>query len=81
MTSVGNSPFKGQFHEFLGGWTHILKPLSERHDRKAHTLKVLNHLYRSPTVKGNLSDVEAFTQVFNELLNVAVVNYIAFGGF
>ena len=80
MLAVGNALFQHQFHQFLGGWGHILEALSERNDCEAHALKVLHHLHSAPTVKGDLPDVEAFAQAFDEFLNVAVVNDIALGG-
>ena len=80
MPAVGDFLLQHQFHQLFGGRRHILEALSERNDREAHALKVLHHLYSSPTVEGNFSDVEAFTQAFNELLDVAIVNDIAFRG-
>lgn len=65
---------------FVGGDIHILEALSERNDREAHALKILHHLYSAPTVEGNLPDVEAFAQAFDELFDVAIVNNIAFRG-
>ena len=80
MPAVGNALFQHQFHQFLSGWGHIFEALSKGNDRKAHALKVLHHLHSAPTVEGDLSDVETLSQAFNELLDVAVVNDIAFGG-
>ena len=80
MTAVGNALFQHQFHQFFGGRGHILEPLSERNDCEAHALKVLHHLHSTPTVKGDLPNIETLTQAFDELLNVAVVNDITLGG-
>ena len=80
MPAVGNALFQHQFHQLLGGRRHIFESLSERNDRITHALKVLHHLHSTPTVKGDLPDVEAFAQAFDEFLNVAVVDYIALGG-
>ena len=80
VTAVGYFLFKNQFHQFLGGWGHILEALPERNDREAHALKVLDHLHGSPAVKGDLTNVEAFAQAFDELLDVAVMNNITLGG-
>ena len=73
-----NSLFKHKLHQFLGRWTHILESLSERHNGKSHAFQVLNHLYCSPTVKGNLSDVESLTKTFYEIFDVSIVNNISF---
>ena len=80
MSTVGDLFLKHQFHQFFGGRGHILEALSERNHREAHTLKVLHHLDSAPTVKGNLTDVVAFTQAFDEFFDVTIVNDIALGG-
>ena len=80
MSAVGNALLQHQFHQFLGGWGHILEALSERNDREAHALKVLYHLHSTPTVKGDFPNIETLTQAFDELLNVALVNDIALSG-
>ena len=77
MSTVGDLFLKHQFHQFFGGRGHILEALSERNHREAHTLKVLHHLDSAPTVKGNLTDVVAFTQAFDEFFDVTIVNDIA----
>ena len=80
MPAVGDALFQHQLHQLLCGRGHILEALSERNDREAHALKILHHLYSAPTVEGNLPDVEAFAQAFDELFDVAIVNDIAFRG-
>lgn len=77
MPAVGDAFLQHQFHEFLSGWTHILKALTEGHDREAHTFKVLDHLDGSPAVESNLADIESFAQPLDEFLDVAVVDHIA----
>ena len=80
MPAVGNALFQHQFHQFLGGWGHILEPLSKRNDCETHALKVLHHLHSTPAVKGDFTDIKTLIQAFDELLDVAVVNDIALGG-
>lgn len=80
VTAVGYLLFKHQFHQFFGRRGHIFKPLSERHDCKAHALEVLNHLHRTPAVKSYLSNIETLTEPFNELLDKTIVNHVALGG-
>ena len=77
---MGNFLFQNKFHQFLGRRRHILEALSERHDREAHALKVLYHLYGSPAVKGDLSDVEPLSELLDELFNVSVVDDVALRG-
>nr|DAV87625.1 MAG TPA: hypothetical protein [Caudoviricetes sp.] len=79
MSAVCEFLFQGQLHQFFGRRTHILKALSERNDRKTHTLKVLHHLHRAPAVKGNLSNVVSCSEFFNEFFNVTVMHHIALG--
>jgi len=78
MSAMRESLLECEFHEFLCWRRHILESLAERHNRKAHTLEVLHHLYSSPAVEGYLSDIVLLTKLFYELLNVAVVDYVAF---
>ena len=80
MTAVAQPQLQGQLHQLLSGWAHILIALTEGHDREAHALQVLYHLDGSPVVKGNLTDIETFAQLLNELFNVVVVDDIALGG-
>ena len=80
MAAVGDPFFQGQLHQLLGGWGHILEALSERNDREAHALKVLYHLHSTPAVKSDLPDIETFPQAFDEFLDIAIVNDIAFRG-
>ena len=80
MPAVGDALLQHQLHQLLGGRRHILKALSERNDREAHTFQVLYHLHGTPAVKSDLSDIETLTQAFDELFDVAVVNDIALGG-
>ena len=80
MPAVGNALLQHQFHQFLGGWGHILEALSERNDSEAHALKVLYHLHSTPAVKSDLPDIETLTQTLDELLDVAVMNNITLGG-
>ncbi len=80
MSTVGQLLLQRQFHEFLGRWGHILKSLTERNNGKAHTLKVLYHLDSSPAVKGNFSNIEAFSKSLDEFLDVTVMDDISFGG-
>lgn len=77
MSSVGDPLFKNEVHEFLGRRGHIFKALPERDDGKAHALEVLYHLDSSPAVKRDLPDIEALTEVFDELLDEAVVDDVA----
>ena len=79
MTAVSDPLLQYQLHEFFGGWGHILEALSEGNNGEAHAFQVLNHLDSTPTVKGNLTDIEAFTQPFNEFLNVAIMEDITLG--
>ena len=79
MPAVGNALLQHQFHQFLGGWGHILEALSERNDREAHALKVLYHLHSTPAVEGDLPDIKTLTQALDELLDVAVMNNITLG--
>ena len=58
MPAVGNAPLQHQFHQLLGGRGHILEALSKGNDRKAHSLKVLNHLHSAPAVEGDLPNIE-----------------------
>lgn len=80
MPTVSNFLLQHQLHQFLGGWRHILEALSEGNHSEAHALQVLHHLHGTPSVKGDLTDVVPFSQLFNEVLNVAVVNHVALGG-
>ena len=80
MPAVGNALFQHQFHQLLSGRGHIFEALSKGNDREAHALKVLHHLHSAPAVKGDLPDIEAFPKALDELLDVAVVNDIAFCG-
>ena len=77
---MGDFLLQHQLHQFLSGRGHILETLSERHHGEAHAFKVLHHLHSAPTVEGDLPNIETLTQAFDELLDVAVVNDIAFRG-
>ena len=81
VSAVGDPLLKSQLHQFLCWGTHVLKPLSERHDCETHAFKVLHHLHSAPTVECYLTDIETLTEFFDELFDVSVVNDIAFGGF
>ena len=80
VAAVGNPFFQHQLHQFLGRRGHILKALTKGNHRKAHALKVLHHLHSAPSVKGDLTNIEPFTQLLNEFFNVAVVDHISLGG-
>ena len=73
---VGEFPLQHQLHQFFGGG-HILKVLSKGNHCESHVFHVLHHLHRTPAVKGNLTDVEPLTQLFEEFLNVALTYYVA----
>ena len=81
MAAVCQFLFKRQLHQFLGRRAHILEALSEGNDREAHALKVLHHLHGSPAVEGDLTDVEAVAEPFDEFLDVSVVDDVALRGF
>ncbi len=76
MPTMGDFLFQHQFHQFFCGRRHILEALSERNNCEAHAFQVLNHLHSTPTVKGDLPNIETITQALDELLDVAVVNDI-----
>ena len=80
MASVSNFLFQDQLHQFLGRRGHIFETLTEGNHGKAHALQVLNHLDGTPTVEGNLPNVELLAQVFNKLFDVTVVNDITLSG-
>ena len=61
MPAVGNALLQHQFHQFLGGWGHILEPLPKRNDCETHALKVLHHLHSTPAVKGDFTDIKTLT--------------------
>lgn len=79
MATVGDPLLENKFHQLLGRRAHVLKALAERYHGKTHALKVLYHLYSSPSVEGDLSDVVAFAKVLDELLDEAVVDHVSFG--
>ena len=76
---MSNSLLQRELHKLLGGRAHVLESLSEWDHGKAHPLKVLDHLYRTPPVKGNFLYIELFTQFLDELFNIPVVDDISFG--
>lgn len=80
MPTVGDFLLQHQLHQLLSRRGHILEALSERNDRKAHAFQVLDHLHSAPTVEGDLPNIETLTQAFDELFDVAVVDYITLGG-
>ena len=75
---MGNTPFHQELVELFGRRAHIFKTLTERHDRKSHPLKVLGHLHRPPSVKGNLQNVIGLAQLLNDFFDKSVVDDIAF---
>ena len=75
---MGNTPFHQELVELFGRRAHIFKALTERHDRKSHPLKVLGHLHRTPSVKGNLQNVIGLAQLLNDFFDKSVVDDIAF---
>ena len=77
---MGDAFLQHQLHQLFGGRRHILKALPKGDYRKAHALQVLHHLHSAPAVKGNLPDVEPFSQPLDELFDVAVVNHISLCG-
>ena len=79
MTTVGDFLLQHQLHQFFGRRGHILKALPEGNHRKAHALQVLHHLYSAPAVKGDFPDIEPLAQLFDEFLDVAVMNHISLG--
>ena len=78
MSTMCDPPFQCQLHQLLGRWTHILISLSKRNNGKSHALKVLYHLYRSPSVKGDFLNMKFRTKFINELLNESIMNDISF---
>ena len=80
VSTVGDLFLKHQLHQLLGGRGHIFEALSKGNDRKTHALKILHHLHSTPTVEGDLPNIETLTQAFDELFDVAVMNNIALGG-
>src|SRR5699024_1137939 len=46
---------------------------------KAHALKVLCHLYRSPSVKCDFEDVVLLAQLLDELLDETIVDDVSLG--
>lgn len=46
-------------HQFLGGWVHVFEALPEGDDGEARFFEVLAHLDRIPSVKRDLTDVQA----------------------
>ena len=80
MSAVGDAFLQYQLHQLFGRRAHILKALPEGDDRKAHTLKVLDHLDSSPAVEGNLTDIEPFSKPFDELFDISIMDYVALGG-
>ena len=80
MTAVGHTLLQHQLHQFLGGWGHILETLPEGNHGETHALQILHHLNSAPAVKGDLPDVEPLSQPLDELLDVAVMDYISLGG-
>src|SRR5699024_7285516 len=79
VSAVGNSLLQHQLHPCLGRRGHILKALPEWDYRKAHALQVLHHLHSAPAVKGDFPDIEPLAQLFDEFLDIAVMNHIALG--
>ena len=64
-------------HELLRGRGHIPEALSEGHHREAIVFQCLHHHGGVPPVVCDLTDVELFTQLQDELFNETVVNDIA----
>ncbi len=73
-----NPLLKGQRHQFLCRRTHAYKPLSHRNHGKPIILKILRDLSGSPSVIGNLPDVEPISKRFNKLLDITVMNHVSF---
>ena len=80
MPAVGNAAFQNQFHEFFCRGAHVLEALAERHDCEAHSLEVLYHLNRAPSVEGNLTNVISFAELFDETLYVTVMDHVSLCG-
>jgi hypothetical protein len=80
MPSMSNSLLQRELHKLLGRRAHVLKSLSEGDHRKAHPFQVLDHLYGTPSVKGDFLDIEPFPQLLDELFNIPVVDDISFCG-
>lgn len=80
VTAVGDFLLQGQLHQLFGRRRHILEALTERYHRKSNALKVLHYLNSAPAIKGNFMDIEFFTQLLDELFDIAVVDHISFGG-
>ncbi len=80
MPSMSNALLQRELHKLLGGRAHVLESLSEGDHRKAHSFQVLDHLYGTPSVKGDFLDIEPFTQFLDELFNIPVVDDISFCG-
>ena len=77
---MGDASLQYQLHQFFGRRGHILETLPEGNDGKTHALQILHHLNGTPPVEGNFPDVKAFSQPFDELFDVAVVNHISLCG-
>lgn len=69
-----------ELHQLFCRWTHILKTLTEWYDREPHSFQILHHLNRSPPVESNLFDMIFHAEIFDKVLNVSVVDDIAFRG-
>ena len=81
MTTVGKLLLQSEFHELFSRWGHVLKTLTKRNYGKAHALKVLHHLHRTPAVKGDFPNVVTGSQVLDELFDVSVMHHVALSGF
>ena len=80
MPAMVQLSFQHQAHQFFRRWTHIPKTLTKWHHSKSVILQGLDHHGSIPAVVGDLSDVEPFSQLQDELLDRPIVNDIAFRG-
>ena len=58
-----------------------MKPCPKGDDCEAHAFEVLARLDGTPTVERDLTNIEAFTEMFDESFNVGVVDDVALRGF
>lgn len=61
-------------------WTHVFKPLPERHDRETRVLQILAHLHSAPPVVSDLADIKPLTELFDEGFDCSVVNDVSLHG-
>lgn len=80
MTTVCQLVFQHNAHQFFRRGRHILEALSEGNHRESIVLQRLYHHGRIPAVVGDFTDVVAFAQLADKLLDETVMDNVAFGG-